>query len=769
MKKWFGTKTYFAKMVLFVSVSIILVVIVLSTVVYINAQNLLTKNEYEANQKIIYQVKYNIALMDESVINICKYLYVNNDVTSIMLSEHEDMMDVSIRLNKMLDSVMLSNPYIHSITVYNQRLNEAYTIGAPSFAQDPIISETLEEKSTVPILKPIIRNYNKVMNKTNEPERIFSYVMYDAATIQKKNSGIVIVNVKPEWLLKNVRQINMIDPSKGDKLFVMDGQGEFLDDQTLEPAMMKWAKESYTAFTSGRPQGDKEGDFEAVYRGKPYLITYAVADNAEMVLLKAQPEPEVHRYINTLRTNIVIISAVFLILSLLLSAGISHRIYRPLGSLISTIAKDNSRRNNGSMVADEITFLDYIYRQSMEKLDLFDKERYAYKDVMKHYWLNRLLTGNVLMDETELCRIFQEMRITIPPQGTYAVATLKLDNQKELRQSFSTKDRETIRFAVINISSEIVSRSYPNEGLDLKDDHVALIVSVPPDDDRFHKQLSSLLTEAQETVKQYFKLTFTASVSGLAEQPKQLPSLYNSAQKMAIYRFIFGRCTVLTPKQVEPNERNPQTGYRQQTEDRLLEAIRRRDVDDTAHSLNELFREIGTLSYGHALTSVFKLTHLLKEQIDYSSVSEQIMEKETLDDIYDLLINALGDISSGDAQTPHLYVVEAVKTYIEQNYAEPTICLTSIAELMKMPARRLSRLYKDATGMSIPDYVNEVRMTNAADLLVRLHLNVHEAAERVGITNETYFFSLFKKRYGTTPKEYAVRKIADRLVDSPPN
>ncbi|MDG0810747.1 helix-turn-helix transcriptional regulator [Cohnella rhizosphaerae] len=56
------------------------------------------------------------------------------------------------------------------------------------------------------------------------------------------------------------------------------------------------------------------------------------------------------------------------------------------------------------------------------------------------------------------------------------------------------------------------------------------------------------------------------------------------------------------------------------------------------------------------------------------------------------------------------------------------------------------------------DYINEVRLQNAVLLLETNNWQVNEISEKVGFSSQSYFFKLFKKRFGTTPKDYRIKK-----------
>lgn len=52
------------------------------------------------------------------------------------------------------------------------------------------------------------------------------------------------------------------------------------------------------------------------------------------------------------------------------------------------------------------------------------------------------------------------------------------------------------------------------------------------------------------------------------------------------------------------------------------------------------------------------------------------------------------------------------------------------------------------------EYLNEVRLERAKELLDNSELKLKEIIDEVGFGSYPYFFSLFKKKYGMTPKEY---------------
>jgi AraC-like DNA-binding protein len=778
----FASKSFLLKIVLWISVSVLLIVGILSVIIYLNAQSLMISKESDNSKKILLQVKYNTNLMNETISRLTQSLYLNNDITSIMYAEQENMVDVITRINNVVNSLTSSYPYIHSISVYNRNLDQFYNAGSPIFFDDPQLLALFNSNQLLPKLKPIFRDIHKVVNSDNKSERVLSYFMYETAMNAEKPNGAVVINVKPEWLLGNIKQINMVDKQQGNNIYILDQHGDYIneDDRQEDPFKLKWLKDEVESHTKKPSSSETESSFKSKYMDTQYLVTYLYIDSINMTLIKIQPSLEVYGYIQGFKTSIIFITLIFLVMAIIISVSISRKIYSPIGNLVQTISSGRLHKFEQRGKGDEISYLDYVYKQSMEKLKLYDKQIYQYGDVMKHYWLNRILTENLKLGAGELASIFLEMKIALPLDKSYAVLLLKIDNYKDFQRSFSSKDKETIRYAMINITSEWISRAYINEGLDLKDDHVVLIVSLPHEHEDFEGSVTSLIQEAQQYVHQFYKITFTVSLSPISETIDSLHTLYNKALDHTVYRFNYGHNSILDAKTLLLNENNSKTGYAKNLEANLQEALRKRNFAHIEDAMRRLFDNIRQLNYYNALASTFRLLETTKKtlesssdpetpslMIDLSSFSLQLMEKETLNSIYETIIGAIRESlqteSGGTTNKVNLYVVETVSEYIETHFQDPSLCLASIASIMKISQRRLGNLFKEAMHVSVADYINETRLAKAAEYLSENEISVREIVEKVGVLNETYFFSLFKKHFGITPKEYALKSNVKQL------
>lgn len=82
------------------------------------------------------------------------------------------------------------------------------------------------------------------------------------------------------------------------------------------------------------------------------------------------------------------------------------------------------------------------------------------------------------------------------------------------------------------------------------------------------------------------------------------------------------------------------------------------------------------------------------------------------------------------------------------------ISLEETAERLKISASYLSRLFKQETGIAFGEYVNKLKIEEAASLLLYTEYTDTEISSLLGFSSQSYFIKIFKKHTGTTPKKY---------------
>lgn len=98
-------------------------------------------------------------------------------------------------------------------------------------------------------------------------------------------------------------------------------------------------------------------------------------------------------------------------------------------------------------------------------------------------------------------------------------------------------------------------------------------------------------------------------------------------------------------------------------------------------------------------------------------------------------------------------LIANVKNYIDNNYNK-NITLTSISKDFGISSGYLSVLFNDYIGQNFIDYLSNMRISKAKNLLKSTDMKIYEIADRVGYRDAYYFSTAFKKIVGINPTDY---------------
>lgn len=118
--------------------------------------------------------------------------------------------------------------------------------------------------------------------------------------------------------------------------------------------------------------------------------------------------------------------------------------------------------------------------------------------------------------------------------------------------------------------------------------------------------------------------------------------------------------------------------------------------------------------------------------------------------------------SAGQAELALPSVIAGIQSFIDAHYAED-LSLSYLAQKFYLSQAYLSVLFSKSMGITFSDYLEKVRMENAAALLRTSHRNISQISEAVGYKSSRYFCRMFKKYYDCTPTEYRRQSLEEPL------
>ena len=105
-------------------------------------------------------------------------------------------------------------------------------------------------------------------------------------------------------------------------------------------------------------------------------------------------------------------------------------------------------------------------------------------------------------------------------------------------------------------------------------------------------------------------------------------------------------------------------------------------------------------------------------------------------------------------RTPHAdSVVRTCEQWLGEHF-QATGAIKQVVDLSGIPERTLKRRFKTATGTTLIDYLQNLRVEEAKRLLETGQMPVDEISAEVGYEDPSFFRRLFKRRTGLTPSQY---------------
>ncbi|MDH6343096.1 signal transduction histidine kinase/ligand-binding sensor domain-containing protein/CheY-like chemotaxis protein/AraC-like DNA-binding protein [Parabacteroides sp. PM6-13] len=106
-------------------------------------------------------------------------------------------------------------------------------------------------------------------------------------------------------------------------------------------------------------------------------------------------------------------------------------------------------------------------------------------------------------------------------------------------------------------------------------------------------------------------------------------------------------------------------------------------------------------------------------------------------------------------------LMERIIHVINDELGNPDLNVELLASRVGLSRSQLHRRMKELTGISTIDFIRNIRLKQAAILLKEKRIDVSQVAYAVGISNQAYFSTMFKRFYGVSPTEYSSQEMED--------
>ena len=115
---------------------------------------------------------------------------------------------------------------------------------------------------------------------------------------------------------------------------------------------------------------------------------------------------------------------------------------------------------------------------------------------------------------------------------------------------------------------------------------------------------------------------------------------------------------------------------------------------------------------------------------------------------------SIGMISKIDFTSLDEQLIEKAIKVVERNLSEPEFDVVALASELGMSRSTLARKIKGITGKTPLDFIKDIKMKHACQMLKNKRMSIAEVVVALGYNDHKYFAASFREVYGMTPSEY---------------
>lgn len=741
--------TVFRRMLLSYVTVIASTVIVLTAVLVVVFAQRTTAQLSETSAEMLDRTAHAVELAHEQVLQIGNALLSNRTILTSLYNQEIDRAQ-EYQTVLLFRELRVIYPFIRYAAVYNDTTgryinSEGLT---PESEADVIEIATVDTPSAYSVSSARWMRYSEIDER--EPERVIAYVLYPNVGFNRARSGALVIALDAAYLESRLlltggpkgSVVRAVDSSE--QIVLSTEPDEFLSDANIHSWFGRTA-------TSAAPKGG----FVHRADGKRALIAYAEAHPVGWLLVSEQPYAQgLSRILQTGRTSFVVALGI-LAIGVLGSVLVAGRVYSPIGRLVDRVRREQRPGSPPVARTNEFELLGRTFDRFVTRMNTLEA---ALEDDIVVYeggYVQSLLLGHQF-DSFPSAEIEERVRSRLIGPA-YQVVIVSIDHFRRINRTGSSRDIATLSLSVAQAARDMVAAHYGGSVSETAENEVAILLQL---DAHGHPSADSLyLTEMQRTLATEAGVSTSMGVGDVVSSTDQIHDSLLAARRRLALRFFGGPGSILTRQSsIERRAKSEHRVARLTTG--LIEAIRVHDRRDAERIVDEYVGELKGMSEMGARAALQRVVEDLMDEFtapEDQHLSTQIAESEFLNDAGTLLHSFIDDLVRAErerAENRTTELVRQMREYVSAHYADPALNPEVVADQFGVSASYVGKLFRRYTTDTFGHYLNKTRMARAAQLLADSDFTIAAVSHQVGLENESYFFTLFKKHFGKTPARY---------------
>jgi two-component system response regulator YesN len=746
-----GLKWYHRSLLTYLPI-IFFMITVIASISFLVVNDISSKQAHHANRVFTSYIHDTIdSRLRETEYSIVNDIVSNSAIQSF-LSPDASHSEYDYRVSEEIRKLISRYSLINSVELLRFRDQIVLTSGdrkdLSNFADRDYIASRMDQPSSVDWSKPRRLKYHAVGTD------FWVISMTKKVPIPFGDEGLVIINVNLSSLMSTIDQL------KNDITFI----------QLWDSGEMLYPF-SEVASNDSRSRGASE------------VITSMTSPYSGLTIKSGLKSAVILSWVSALSYIWIGVGVIVIILGILLLIYISKRNYRPIEQIIRQIHQYQSRtpmdRNE-----NELSFIHDAIEQLIRQTRVYEKERQEDSVIRRKQFFQELIEGerHISLPEWEEAM----KRFELKHRFVHITFILiEVDDYREFCAKYSYRDQNLLKFALANAMIEMAGHdSCDIWGEWISGPWFAVLVYNKDASLLSHRNKAIALCEKLGVwVMKNLHFTLSAGIGHTGKTIDRLPDLFEESQYALKFKLTLGNNRIYDITRLKEDNKDSDAYKFLQTIRTINEGFR---LNTTwKEQLKQMFSMLRShpLPEDEIMNLVNYLLYLFNRNVaglrgdlsDYwnqqllPELYEALEQATELEQIERALTHNLFEMYDAFqlqmAAKSHHSLVKEIRKYIEGHYTDPDLSLKDISDRYKANGKYISQLFKEEFGEKFVDFLVNLRMERAKQLLVGTEHSLQDIALAVGYTNPISFGRTFKKNVGITPMDY--RKMMSTQKENP--
>ncbi len=497
--------------------------------------------------------------------------------------------------------------------------------------------------------------------------------------------------------------------------------------------------------------------------GRMYLLCRNLSYYSGYYYYSMTPIAIVNEKIDKIFLSALAIVSVIAVVGVLMSVVFSLKIYNPIKN-IRDLIKNNSKLEQSYLTSFNDLEND-IYGLLDERRDIEEKHNKFARKYME-FAVPLMLVGSVESGHVILGNILRSQFGF--SNGPYKCMVISTGYNREVFSVTDKEEQAALLSGINGIFKSIIEEYFPSFDFDYRYDIKVFIIEVDEGVEealieRVSKEMFNTLSDESATIRIGITVGSTCeSIEKLPESFNECLTLLRQLNPDQLHQLLFANHYTITSNYT----------YSFKDENRLIDYLAKGDMNEVIALIDDIL--LSNFEKGVSHTGIERLynelyntalrfatqtgiaTEALPEirmKLDEINLAGGLLNTDTQRRQILAVFDAVVQNTSIVTEQEHSKLVDTVLKYIENHYSED-LYLDILASVISITPKYLSRIFKEKMGVNLSDYINEVRIKYAKELLIHTDKKVSKIAKDVGFIHRTTFLRVFKKLVGLAPSAF---------------